>query len=107
MSFTYAHMCQDEHQQIGHNDSSDQAAERCPLCQALDEIERLKEALMDATAHLAGAVNAYETFVGNGKRRGVRDALYNTRVRDFQKSLERARSALSYLHPSVTVGDPP
>ncbi len=43
MSFTYAHMCQDEHQQIGHNDSSDEAGERCPLCQALDEIERLRE----------------------------------------------------------------
>jgi hypothetical protein len=36
---TYAHMCRDDHIQIGHNDSS---CELCPLCRANNEIERLQ-----------------------------------------------------------------
>jgi hypothetical protein len=35
----YAHMCRDEHIQIGHNDSEH---ERCPLCRAKDELESLR-----------------------------------------------------------------
>lgn len=63
------------------------------------ENERLKEALMDAVAHLAGAVSAYETFAGNSKRAGVRDALYNTRSADFRRALERTRGVLLELYP--------
>jgi hypothetical protein len=59
-----------------------------------DEEDRLRKALMDATAHLAGAVSAYETFAGNSKRSGKRDALYSTRLSDFQKALARARTEL-------------
>jgi uncharacterized small protein (DUF1192 family) len=40
---SYAHMCRDGHTQIGHNDSSDD--ERCPLCRALADSERLKAEL--------------------------------------------------------------
>lgn len=58
---------------------------------------KLYEALMDATAHLAGATSAYETFAGNSKRAGKRDALYSTRLADFQKALERARKALEEI----------
>lgn len=35
-STAYAHMCRDEHQQIGHNDSEH---ERCPLCRANDNLD--------------------------------------------------------------------
>lgn len=35
MTRTYAHMCRDDHQEIGHNDSEH---EQCPLCRAHGEI---------------------------------------------------------------------
>jgi hypothetical protein len=65
------------------------------MVEAASEISRLKNALMDATAHLAGATSAYEHFAGNSKRAGVRDALYSTRLSDFKRALERARAELS------------
>ncbi len=55
------------------------------------EVKRLREALINATAHLAGAVSAYDNF----RRKGVTgDALYSTRISDFNKALEHARAAL-------------
>lgn len=57
--------------------------------------KKLLEALLDATAHLAGATSAYERFAGNSKRAGVRDALYSTRLSDFKKATERARAAVA------------
>ncbi len=36
--FTYAHMCRDEHEQIGHNDSEH---EMCPLCRVKAERDEL------------------------------------------------------------------
>lgn len=32
---SYAHMCRDDHVEIGHNDSSD---ERCPVCYLCDAL---------------------------------------------------------------------
>ena len=71
------------------------------ISELTQEIERLRAnsklmeaALIDATAHLAGAVSAYEHFAGNSKRAGIRDALYSTRLSDFHKALARARAAL-------------
>jgi hypothetical protein len=58
-------------------------------------VRELEEALEDAVAHLAGATSAYETFAGNSKRAGVRDALYTTRLSDFKKATERTRAALA------------
>lgn len=52
------------------------------------------EALTDATAHLMGATSAYKDFAGNFKRPGKRDALYSTRLKDFEKACDRARAAL-------------
>lgn len=40
MSRNYAHMCQDEHIEIGHNDSEH---EMCPLCRAIAERDKLRE----------------------------------------------------------------
>lgn len=57
--------------------------------------EELYEALIDATAHLVGAASAYQTFAGNSRRAGVRDALYNTRLQDFNKAVARARHMLT------------
>lgn len=38
--YTYAHMCRDGHQQIGHNDSEH---EQCPLCRAIAVADDLRE----------------------------------------------------------------
>ena len=61
------------------------------------DVPAMVEAFKDATAHLAGATSAYETYAGNSKRAGVRDAVYSTRLKDFQKATERARAALRAL----------
>lgn len=37
------------------------------------------------------SVSAYETYVGNSERRGVRDAFFKTRQKDFQAQLVHAR----------------
>jgi hypothetical protein len=59
---------------------------------AAGERERMREALLDATAHLAGAISAYDKF----RNKGITgDALYSTRIADFTKALERARAALA------------
>ena len=74
--------------------------ERCELADALEALQaenaRLREALVDATAHLAGATSAYKTFARRARRFGQADidALYGTRLRDFEKATERARAAL-------------
>lgn len=36
--FDYAHMCRDDHVQIGHNDSTH---ERCPMCRLRDTLDHL------------------------------------------------------------------
>lgn len=66
------------------------------LTAALNEIERLREALLDATAHLAGASSAYKTFAARHPKWGTPtpDALFGTRFKDFDAAVERARSAL-------------
>lgn len=62
----------------------------------------LLEALKDTTAHLAGATSAYKEFAGNARRAGKRDALYSTRLRDFEKAVERAREVLLRCHTGTT-----
>jgi len=41
----YPHMCRDQHIEIGHRDSGDD--ERCPLCRALDGLERIAQVCLD------------------------------------------------------------
>ena len=60
-----------------------------------EKVERLESALIDATAHLAAATSSYERFC----RRGVTgDALYSTKLADYQKATDRARSELEAGH---------
>lgn len=42
MSDNYAHMCRDDHPQIGHNVSDDD--ERCPVCRERDRADYIKDA---------------------------------------------------------------
>lgn len=60
------------------------------------QIGRLREALLDATANLAGAASAYEKHASRNKSvgRAVPDPLFSTRAQDFHKATERARAAL-------------
>lgn len=63
------------------------------------EIARLREALSDACAHLAGAASAYRTYASRkiriGLPRASADPFFTTRVEDFEKAAQRARTALS------------
>ena len=61
------------------------------------EMERLRAALLDATAHLAGAASAYRTYARRSAHlgRGPADPLFTTRASDFDRAVERARAALA------------
>jgi hypothetical protein len=56
-----------------------------------DEVKRLREALMVATANLAAAISAYDKFRRTG---ATGDALYTTRIADFNRALAQSRAAL-------------
>lgn len=43
--FTYASMCCDQHQSIGHDNRGND--ERCPLCQAIDALEQIRMVCID------------------------------------------------------------
>jgi len=63
------------------------------------EIARLREALSDATAHLAGAASAYRLYASRNKflkPRAISDALFTTRATDIDNAVERARAALQH-----------
>lgn len=53
---TYAHMCRDDHPQIGHNDGEQ---ELCPLCRARSLLQRVEDEWGDGeylTTALLGAI---------------------------------------------------
>lgn len=60
------------------------------------EAARLRIALMDATANLSGCVSAYATYSCRHRSagRGRADPFFTTRLMDFRRAEERARSAL-------------
>ena len=61
------------------------------------EIARLREVLLDATAHLVGAASSYRTYARRGgdiRPRAEVDAFFTTRARDYDRAAERARAAL-------------
>lgn len=70
-----------------------------------DGIERkliyAREALADATANLVASVSAYEKYAGNVGRRSIRDPFFNTRLNDFQKSIDRVRKNLIELDSTI------
>lgn len=43
MPYSFAHMCHDQHPQIGHSGDD----ERCPLCQAIDALEQIAQVCLD------------------------------------------------------------
>lgn len=58
---------------------------------------RLMEALLDATAHLAGAASAYRAHAKRHNSQGIArsDPMFSTRAQDFDNAVERARAALA------------
>lgn len=70
-----------------------------------EEVGRLREALIDATAHLAAAASAYRKHASRHRSAGraVPDALFSTRADDFDRAAERARGALT--PPDSQTGD--
>lgn len=67
------------------------------LDEAADRIDALERALLDATAHLAGAASAYRQYACRHVSKGnpCADPFYSTRVQDFDKATSRARAALT------------
>lgn len=62
MPHTYPHMCRDGHPEIGHSDNKDD--ELCPLCRALNLLQRVEDEAGD---------NGYITTATHG---AIRDMLY-------------------------------
>ena len=63
---------------------------------APEEVERLRKALIDATAHLAGAASAYRAHAKRHASQGksTPDAMFSTRASDFDKAVDRARAVV-------------
>lgn len=66
------------------------------------ENARLREALTDATANLAGAASAYRKYAGRSRTvgRGCPDPFFTTRVSDLVAAVERARAAIAPQEPA-------
>lgn len=63
------------------------------------ENAELREALMDATAHLVAAASAYQKYAARHRSvgRATADPMFTTRVADFEKAAKRAQSAIRAL----------
>jgi ribonucleotide reductase alpha subunit len=57
------------------------------------EIDRLRTALKRVWVQLSAAASAYKEYAGNAERPGPRDALYSTRLADFEKAITEGREA--------------
>lgn len=67
------------------------------LREGANEIEHLREALLDTVAHLVGATSAYQKYAKRASHlrpRAEVDAFFTTRVNDFCRAEERARQIL-------------
>lgn len=51
------------------------------------------EEFMNVLTHLISAASAYAEYTGNSEKAGKRDALFKTRLADFNKAIERGRKA--------------
>lgn len=62
----------------------------------MDQQEKMKAALVDATAHLLAAASAYEKYASRHRSvgRAMADPFFTTRLRDFQKAADRAQTVL-------------
>lgn len=63
------------------------------------EVNELKEALIDATAHLVGAASAYRKHAARHRSvgRAQADPFFTTRAVDYEKAAERAQAAVRKL----------
>ena len=52
----------------------------------------LTEAVKDALYHLEAATSSYREFSGNKDKTGKRDALYSTRLADYEAACGRVRA---------------
>lgn len=66
------------------------------VSERLEREKDLENALLDAVAHLSGAVSAYKKHASRHKSvgRAVADPFYTTRLSDFEKAEERGHAAL-------------
>jgi hypothetical protein len=80
----------------------DKSISACVTLAVAETRTAIGEAFKDLLAHLVAATSAYETFAGNSKRPGVRDAFYSTRLSDYQKAVERGRKAYQELFGEPT-----
>ena len=74
------------------------------------EAEKMREALMDATANLVAAASAYQKYAARHRSvgRATADPMFTTRVADFEKAAKRAQSAIRALPlPSDDAAAPP
>lgn len=61
----------------------------------LEEEETQREVLLDVTASLAAAVSLLETGGKAAKKGAASDKMFDLMVRDYKRSLDRARRALT------------
>lgn len=62
------------------------------------DVKEMREAMIDATAHLVGAASAYEKYAkrfGEIKPKAVIDPFFETRHMDFHKAASRAQAYLN------------
>ena len=71
------------------------------IVRAVNSHAALVEAVKDALCHLEAATSSYREFSGNKDKPGKRDALYSTRLSDYESACVRVRAA--YL--KVTGGE--
>ena len=53
----------------------------------------IQDEFLIAISALSAATSSYKTYAGNSKSRGTRDALYSTRLADYEKATDQARTA--------------
>ena len=56
-----------------------------------DALEIVNEEFRNVLAHLVAATSSYEKYAGNSERHSVRDALFNTKLKDYNNAINRAR----------------
>lgn len=64
----------------------------------LDEVVRLREGLIDCTAHLAAAISLLERGGKAAKKAAPSDKMFDLMLSDYRASVERARTALGGAH---------
>lgn len=79
------------------------------LAAAEAEIARLREALLDAAAHLVGAASAYRKYASRSRTvgRSSTDPFFTTRLMDFDAATARVQAALAETAATPTIAPAP